>query len=72
MASISYSDSLTPEANTVVAPVHSKAMPVILRNEAEFKEWLTAPADVALALQRPLPDNEIMIVATGEREDKPA
>ena len=40
-------------------------MPVILRNEG----WLSAPADVALALQRPLPDDELMIVATGERQD---
>jgi putative SOS response-associated peptidase YedK len=44
-------------------------MPVILRNEAEFDGWLSAPADVALALQRPLPDDELMIVATGERQD---
>ena len=60
---------LTAEANAVVAPIHPKAMPVILRNEAEFEGWLTSPADVALALQRPLPDDELMIVATGERED---
>ena len=63
---------LTTEANAVVAPIHRKAMPVILRNEAEFEGWLTASADVALALQRPLPDDELMIVATGEREDKAA
>ena len=63
---------LTTEANAVVAPIHPKAMPVILRNEAEFEGWLTAPADVALALQRPLPDDELMIVATGERKDKAA
>jgi putative SOS response-associated peptidase YedK len=46
-------------------------MPVILRNEAEFEGWLTAPADVALALQRPLPEDDLMIVASGE-EDKAA
>ena len=63
---------LTTEANAVVAPVHPKAMPVILRNEAEFEGWLTAPADVALALQRPLPDDELMIVARGERQDEAA
>ena len=63
---------LTTEANAVVAPIHRKAMPVILRNEAEFEGWLTASADEALALQRPLPDDELMIVATGEREDKAA
>jgi hypothetical protein len=34
-------------------------MPVILRNEAEFERWLTASADVALALQRPLPDDDL-------------
>ena len=60
---------LTTEANAVVAPIHPKAMPVILRNEAEFEGWLSAPADVALALQRPLPDDELRIVATGERHD---
>ena len=63
---------LTTEANAVVATMHPKAMPVILRNEAEFDGWLTTPADVALVLQRPLPDDELMIVATGEREDKAA
>ena len=63
---------LTTEANGVVAPIHPKAMPVILRNEAEFEGWLTAPADVALALQRPLPDDALMIVAAGEREDNAA
>ena len=33
--------------------------------------WLTAPADVALVLQRPLPDDKLVIVALGEREDTP-
>jgi putative SOS response-associated peptidase YedK len=63
---------LTTEANAVVAPIHPKAMPVILRNEAEFEGWLTAPADVALALQRPLPDDGLIVVATGERKDEAA
>ena len=49
---------LTTEANALVAPIHPKAMPIILRNEAEFDGWLTASADLALALQRPLPDYE--------------
>jgi hypothetical protein len=34
-----------------VSPIHPKAMPVILHNKAEFEGWLSAPADVALALQ---------------------
>jgi hypothetical protein len=34
----------------VLAPIHPKAMPVILRNEAEFEGWLTESVDVALAL----------------------
>ena len=55
-----------------LAQVLAPALPVILRNEAEFEGWLTTPADVALVLHRPLPDDELMIVATGEREDKAA
>jgi putative SOS response-associated peptidase YedK len=61
---------LTTVANAVVAPIHPKAMPVILRNDAEFEGWLTAPTDVALALQRPLPDNELVVVATGQPKDE--
>ncbi len=36
---------LTTEANDLVRPVHAKAMPVILRAEADREEWLAAPAD---------------------------
>jgi putative SOS response-associated peptidase YedK len=63
---------LSTEANAVVAPIHPKAMPVILRNEAEFERWLAASADVALALQRPLPDDDLFFAARGERQDEVA
>jgi putative SOS response-associated peptidase YedK len=55
---------LTTEPNRVVAPIHLKAMPVILRNEVEIDAWLTAPWDEARALQRPLPDNELVLLDT--------
>ena len=45
-------------------------MPVILTTEAEIDQWMTAPADEALKLQRPLLDGTLRIVATGEKEDK--
>jgi putative SOS response-associated peptidase YedK len=64
--------SLTTDANAVVEPIHPTPMPVILRNEAEFEGWLTTSADLALTLQRPMPDDELMIVATGERKDEAA
>ena len=44
-------------------------MPVILKTEAEIEQWMTAPAEEALRLQRPLPDGSLKIVATGEKED---
>jgi hypothetical protein len=37
-------------------PIHPKAMPVILTKPDEVETWMTAPADEALKLQRPLPD----------------
>ncbi len=62
---------LTCEPNQVVAPIHPKAMPVILTTPEECETWLTAPADEALALQRPLPDDALRIVAKGEKQDPP-
>ena len=60
---------LTTQANAVVAPIHPKAMPVILRTQAEVDLWLLADAPKALELQRPLPDDALRIVASGEKED---
>ena len=60
---------LTCAPNSVVGPVHAKAMPVILRTPEEFETWLCAPAEEALALQRPAPDEALRVIATGRRED---
>lgn len=60
---------LTCPPNREVERIHPKAMPVILTCPDEWRRWLTAPADQALALQRPLPDGELQIVAEGTRED---
>jgi putative SOS response-associated peptidase YedK len=49
--------------------IHPKAMPVILTTESEIELWMTAPAEEALKLQRPLPDGSLTIVMTGEKED---
>lgn len=60
---------LTTEPNAEVGGVHPKAMPVILRTGEEIETWLTAPADEALKLQRPLPNGSLRIVARGVKED---
>jgi putative SOS response-associated peptidase YedK len=60
---------LTTAANAVIAPIHQKAMPVILTTPAEVDLWLEGETSAALALQRPLPDAALAIVAKGEKED---
>jgi putative SOS response-associated peptidase YedK len=60
---------LTTAANAVVAPIHPKAMPVILTTPAEVDLWLEGDTAAALALQRPLPDEALAIAAKGEKED---
>ncbi len=60
---------LTTEANGVVGPVHPKAMPVLLTTREEWRTWLDAPAEEALQLQRPLPDEMMAEVARGPRHD---
>jgi putative SOS response-associated peptidase YedK len=61
---------LTTEPNREVGAIHPKAMPVILTSREEIDLWMTAPAEDALKLQRPLADGALMIVARGKKEDE--
>ena len=63
---------LTCEPNAEVGAIHPKAMPVILRTREEIDIWMTASADEALKLQRPLADGSLKIVARGEKQDPPS
>lgn len=47
---------LTTDPNAEVAPIHPKAMPVILTEADELSLWLSAPWGDAAQLQRPLND----------------
>jgi len=51
---------LTTEPNDVVAPIHPKAMPVILTNPAECAEWLEGGKE-SLRLQRTYPADALTL-----------
>lgn len=58
---------LTTEPNDLVRPVHAKAMPVILGDDRQCHEWLTAPSDQIEAVQsRVAPTSALEIVADDE------
>ena len=62
---------LTTEPNDVVKPIHPKAMPVILTTAEERDVWLRGSWNEARALQRPLPNEMLTIVARGAKQDPP-
>ena len=47
-------------------------MPVVLTAREEIDVWMNAPAEEALTLQRPLPDNTLTLktVARGDKKDE--
>jgi putative SOS response-associated peptidase YedK len=60
---------LTTDPNREVGAIHPKAMPVILTTLDEIETWMNARTEEALALQRPLPNASLVIVARGEKQD---
>ncbi len=60
---------LTTESNDVVRPIHAKAMPVLLTMAERWDTRLTGSVEEATALQRPLPNDALWVVATGEKSD---
>jgi len=52
---------LTCEPNAIVAPIHPKAMPVIL-HEGDEARWLVAPVEEAVAMASPFPSQLMTVV----------
>ena len=61
---------LTCAPNAVVGAIHPKAMPVILTHSDEIETWMTADWAEAGALQRPLPDDALIVLPADRPQDR--
>ena len=52
----------------MVAPIHEQGHAGDSAERREIDRWLSLPAEEALKLQRPLPDDALKIVAITEKE----
>ena len=53
---------MTTEPNSIVEPVHEKAMPVMLMTPADVDRWLNGGSvEDVLALQKPAPADAIVM-----------
>lgn len=60
---------LTCESNADVAPIHPKAMPVILTKPDQWDAWLFFQRNGVKRPVRPLPDHSLKVVARGQKKD---
>jgi putative SOS response-associated peptidase YedK len=58
---------LTTGANAVVAPIHPKAMPVLLLDGRAARTWLRGTQQEALALQRPANHDDLELLPIEEQ-----
>jgi putative SOS response-associated peptidase YedK len=59
---------LTTEPNGLVQPIHDKAMPVLLMTAEDVEVWLNGTLEEALKLQKPQPDDALVITAYDEKK----
>jgi len=60
---------LTTDASPDVAPVHPDATPVLLLDEAAREQWMNAPMEEALLVQKPPPAGALKVVAVDTKQD---
>jgi len=64
---------MTTEPNAAVEPVHDQAMPVLLMTAEDVDRWLTGKSvEDALAMQKPAPDDALVVGPPVKPEKKAA